>query len=440
MSLTPSSIKAKLFQVISNAEKHIPDFVHYPGRDMTRHRDCTFSDTILATLCFSMNRTNTELFRYFSSVQKHIPSKSAFCQQRKKLNGRLFPHLLKTFYNAFPVSNKYRGYTLMAVDGSDINIPVDKKDLVYRVKQARSDNYYYQMHLNALYNICDNRFHSIVIQPRPQMNENAAFCRLIDESDFDQKTIFLADRGYISLNTLAHLQEHNKLFLIRAKAPSSSGSFLAHLVEPNLETDKLITIGITRSPKNIYGKNPHAFKLIRSDRIFEPIPPQNHDSVYFMTLRIVCLQLDNGNYEYLVTNLPADEFSTSDLKVLYHKRWSIETSFRSLKYAVSLVYLHSVNRELIIQEIYAKLILYNFASLLHACAEKERQTLNRKTKHPYRVSFDDTIPVAQSLLMRNIMNKKVKALLLRHLTSIRDSVSKPRFVRSQSAKPLNNRA
>ena len=215
MLLTPSLIRTKLFQVISNAEKHVHDFVHNPGRDMTRHRDCTFSDTILATLCFSMNRTNTELFRYFSSVQKHIPSKSAFCQQRKKLNDRLFPHLLKSFYDAFPDSNKYRGYTLMAVDGSDINIPVDKKDSVYRVKQARSDNYYYQMHLNALYNICDNRFHSIVIQPRPEMNENAAFCQLIDESDFDEKTIFLADRGYISLNTLAHLMDRNKVHRLR---------------------------------------------------------------------------------------------------------------------------------------------------------------------------------------------------------------------------------
>ena len=440
MLLTPSIAKAKLFHVISNAEKNINDFVQNPGRDMTRHRDCTFSDTILATLCFSMNRTNTELFHYFSSSRKHIPSKSAFCQQRKKLNGRLFPHLLKSFYNAFPVSNKYRGYTLMAVDGSDINLPVDKKDTVYRIKQARSDNYYYQMHLNALYNICDNRFHSIVIQSKSEMNESAAFCQLIDESDFDRKTIFIADRGYISLNTLAHLKEHNKLFLIRAKAPSSSGSLLAHLLEPDQKTDKLITLGITRSQKNISGENPQTFKFIRKDRIFEPIPPKDHDSVYFITLRIVCLQLDNGNYEYLVTNLPADAFSTSDLKVLYHKRWNIETSFRSLKYAVSLVYLHSVNRELIIQEIYAKLILYNFASLLHACAEKERKTCISKTKHSYRVSFDDTIPVARSLLIKNTVNKKVKALLLRHLTSIRDSVSKPRFVRSQSAKPLNNRA
>ena len=41
MLLSPSLIKTKLFQVISNAEKHVHDFVHNPGRDMTRHRDCT---------------------------------------------------------------------------------------------------------------------------------------------------------------------------------------------------------------------------------------------------------------------------------------------------------------------------------------------------------------------------------------------------------------
>ena len=42
--------------------------------------------------------------------------------------------------------------------------------------------------------------------------------------------------------------------------------------------------------------------------------------------------------EYLISNLPADIFSPEDLRELYWKRWSIEASFRSLKYALSLVF------------------------------------------------------------------------------------------------------
>lgn len=323
MRIIPSTIKSTLFDIISDAEAHINDFVLNPGKDMTRHRICAFSDTILAIMHFSMNRLNTELFHFFVDNSKNIPSKSAFCQQRKKLNDKLFPHLLKSFYDAFPTSNKYKGYTLMAVDGTDINLPTDKKDDVYRVKQARSDNYFFQMHLNALYNICDNRFHSIVTQPRPMMDEKAAFCQLIDEGDFDEKTIFIADRGYISLNTLAHLTERKKLFLIRAKNPATTASLLHGLIEAEHETDHSITISVTRSKRNIKKYHLSHYKIARKNRVFEAIPVGDYDTVYRLPLRVACIQLDTGTYEYLITNLPAEDFSVSDLKTLYHMRWNI---------------------------------------------------------------------------------------------------------------------
>ncbi|MGN0246037.1 MAG: IS4 family transposase [Lachnospiraceae bacterium] len=440
MNITPSTIKSALFQVISNAEKNINDFVKCPNKDMTRHRNCCFSDTILSIMHFSMSKTSTELLEYFSAASKRVPTQSAFCQQRKKLNDKLFPYLLKSFNKIFPASKKYKGYTLMAVDGSDLNLPTNRKDTVYRIKQVRSDNYYYQMHLNALYNILDNRFHSISIQPRPKINEAEAFCQLVDDSDLDNKTIFIADRGYITLNTLAHLINNNKFFLIRAISPTSSGSFLRNIMEPNLEADETITLGVTRSRKKS-NNNGQIIKCIKKTRHFEPIPIGDYESIYYMTLRVVCIKLDNGEYEYLVTNLPADEFPPSELKVLYHLRWKIETSFRSLKYAVALVYFHSVNREYIIQEIYAKIILYNFASILHSYAEKERCKCQKNdTKYNYKVSFDNVFPVARQLLTKRISNKIIKTLLLMHKTPKRQDVSHPRYVRSQSANPLNSRA
>lgn len=441
MNITPATIKSALFQVISNAENNINDFVKSPNKDMTRHRSCCFSDTILSIMHFTMCKTNTELLEYFSAASKRVPTQSAFCQQRKKLNDKLFPHLLKSFNKIFPASKKYKGYTLMAVDGSDLNLPAYKRDTVYRVKQARSDNYYYQMHLNALYNILDNRFHSISIQPRPEMNESEAFCQLVIDPDFDNKTIFIADRGYIALNTLAHLIDNGKSFLIRAISPASPGSLLKNIMEPNVESDEMITLGITRSHKKRNNNGQIIMKYIEKKRHFEPIPDGDHESIYYMTVRFVCIKLDNGEYEYLVTNLPADEFPPSELKVLYHLRWKIENSFRSLKYATALVYLHSVNREFIIQEIYAKIILYNFASILHSYAEKELCKYKKSnTKYNYKVSFDNVFPVARQLLTKRMSNKTTKTLLLMHKTPKRKHVSHPRRVRSQSANPLNSRA
>lgn len=157
---------------------------------------------------------------------------------------------------------------MVAADGTDINLPTDKNDTVYRIKQARSDNFYFQMHLNALYDICENRFISAVTPPRPQMNENAAFCQLITECDMPKNTIFIADRGYIALNTIAHLLENNRYFLIRAKAPTSSGSMIKDILEPNAPTDKYVRLDISRSSKNRHKSKADVFKkLVQTENL-----------------------------------------------------------------------------------------------------------------------------------------------------------------------------
>ncbi|BAL62834.1 transposase [Melissococcus plutonius] len=50
----------------------------------------------------------------------------------------------------------------------------------------------------------------------------------------------------------------------------------------------------------------------------------------------------------------------SRLKVLYHLRSEVETSFRELNYALDLAQFHSKKFNFILQGIYVRLIMYNF--------------------------------------------------------------------------------
>lgn len=45
-------------------------------------------------------------------------------------------------------------------------------------------------------------------------------------------------------------------------------------------------------------------------------------------------------------------------------RWGIETSFRELKYTIGLTRFHSEKTEYIKQEIWVRLILYNFCEII----------------------------------------------------------------------------
>ena len=64
------------------------------------------------------------------------------------------------------------------------------------------------------------------------------------------------------------------------------------------------------------------------------------------------------------TNLDSETFPIGKIKELYRLRWGIETSFRELKYAIGLSCLHGKKTDFLLQEVFARLILYNYASLI----------------------------------------------------------------------------
>ena len=63
--------------------------------------------------------------------------------------------------------------------------------------------------------------------------------------------------------------------------------------------------------------------------------------------------------EFLISDLPMDEYSIDDLKELYHLRWTIETSYNRLKNRMKLEKLSGFKEILIYQDIYADIWLYN---------------------------------------------------------------------------------
>lgn len=73
------------------------------------------------------------------------------------------------------------------------------------------------------------------------------------------------------------------------------------------------------------------------------------------------------------------EYPEKTIKDLYAGRWGIETSFRDLKYTVGMLNFHSKKVMCIKQEIYAHLIMYNFAEMItsHVVIEKKQR------KHTY---------------------------------------------------------
>ena len=93
--------------MIRKMGEHPEQYVRQPGRDFTRPRTLTF-ETVISVL-----------IGRFQNSEK-TPSASAFVQQRQKL----LPVALETLFHRFTAllrpGKTFRGYRLLAVDGSSL--------------------------------------------------------------------------------------------------------------------------------------------------------------------------------------------------------------------------------------------------------------------------------------------------------------------------------
>ena len=130
-----------------------------------------------------------------------------------------------------------------------------------------------------------------------------------------------------------------------------------------------------------------------------------------------------------MTNLDATSFPPFELKQLYNMRWGIETSFRELKYTVGLLHFHAKKVECIYQEIFARLIMYNFTELITSPVVISKADL----KYTYKVNFSVAVHICRQFFLGNVSPPDVEALIRRYVSPIRPGRSRPRNMTTKYA-------
>ena len=441
--LTPSLIHQSFLRTIDSIENHLDSFVLHPGRDFTRHRRLPLKDLVLLMMSMEKSSIGGEIHRFFNlrypkrSILSR-PSASAFIRQRAKLNDDFFPALLNRFNARFPFTKTKFGLHLLACDGTDLNIPaVDDPDTF--ISFNSKDGGYHQFHTVAFLDLLEKRYTDAVVQPRTLMDENDACVTLLNRNPISVPCLFIADRGFNAFNTMAAISLKNQFFLFRLKDPDSQHSPFRHLVDPKRkEYDIDSEFFFARSTKPLRNFPEQLCRKLRSDRRFDFIPLEDKSSVLHLAFRFVCIRLDTGNFEFLITNLPRHRCSSSDLKELYHLRWGIETSFLYLKHNLCLDTPHSIRRDFLRQEIFVKLIMFNFCSLLASASGEPIQS----GRYSWRFSFSSTIRIARLCIVSRCQppDFEIIAAIQRHKYPIRTNKDRPRNMRSQRLNHLQNRA
>ena len=246
------------------------------------------------------------------------------------------------------------------------------------------------------------------------------------------KAVFIADRGFCSYNNMAHVMQRGQFFLFRAKDIHSKG-LLHHIDFPSDdEFDVSVQLVIVRRQSKKLSVPDGYVRFVGKDTSFDFVE-YGSDDFFVLPLRVVRFKLPSGEYEALVTNLPVDDFSLEELKKLYFRRWGIETSFRHLKYTVGLSKFHAKKASFVIQEIWARLISYNFTSAVMHCVRIPATD----TKHSYKVSVSAAVLVCRKFILSLIVHSAldVLELLARELIPIRLNRSFPRLTTAHFRRP-----
>ena len=356
---------------------------------------------------------------------------SAFVQSRKKLSWMDFEKVLDVFNSYHPDAKTYKGYRILAVDGTAVNMPKNPKSDSYMCNKSVPKGYN-QLHVTPLYDVLNKTYIHCVIQPQPKQDEVGALKIILDWYGVQKKTINVADRGFESYNLLAHFQEKQIDYLIRVKQERTAMREVAKLPMKELDTDISFTITTTQTNKD--KENGYIFLQTHKNknRVYSSntnCTRWDFPSPYPMKLRIVRFMLDTGQYETLATSLPRS-FTLQEIKELYHARWGIETAFRELKYGFGLVNLHGKNDDFVKQEIFAAMIMSNFCSRIAGQVVVEKP---KKNIHAYKVNWNMAVYLCKKFYREENGNgKQLMKDIAKYTEAVRPNRSDERNLKAKA--------
>ena len=429
-------IPDKILNVFTHSIKmvcsNIACYCNDPVSDFTRKRKLPVETLIHFIIQMQSKSVNSELCEYFNDIDS-LPTASALCQQRDKLDISAFQRIMHLFVNAFDDYKTWKGYHVLACDGSDVNIAYDEKDVDTK-RQNGNNKPFSQLHINGLYDCINHVFWDTSIDTATKTRECAALMEMIMKHDYPANSIITADRGYEKYNLMACCIENNQKFLIRTKDINVYSSILSNLNLPDEEFALDVTQILTRKQTNETKANKQKYTFISNKSDFSYFGTKDY---YEMNLRVVRFKITDDTYECLVTNLTRDEFDLNELKKMYHMRWDIETAFKVLKYIIGMTSFHSKKRNFIQQEIYAAILLHCLINIITERIEIEQSD---KRKHNYKVNLSTAVTNMRLWLRKLIGTVELVKRIKKYLAPVRPDRKYQRNMKPKSAIPFNTKA
>lgn len=317
-----------------------------------------------------------------------LPSKQAVLKRMRILNYDIWMKIQKLYLERIykPVKKEtYKGYLLLAVDGTFITLPKDPalENIFGKNLGGRVSSNPPQAKVSIIYDVLNRVIldFRIVHQDISEITLLFRHLEALEDLLRDYKVILMADRYYGSAELFKYCEMKGYKYIVRAK----SNFFKRHRekldkqaedVSFDVEIDKVWQKRIIRDHIRDYIKDHHLMKIRLIRNHYE------YDEQYLEKDRYHHPKHIGIDVEYF-TDLDEESFTKQDIIDLYHNdRWDIETGYGTLKTFIDIEQVNSFNPITIINEISSRMIFYNLESLLFkACEDKKDKDHLPNSKH-----------------------------------------------------------
>lgn len=292
-------------------------------------------------------------------------TKQAYSKARMKISHQGYKELNRLLIDEYYKGEDYKtykGYRLLGMDGTIIQLPEGKQieEEFGRINKINKNlNGSISIVVYDLLNqfIIDTELYSSSADERIS---GISLLERIANNNKKEKEIIVADRGFPSLYYFLRLQHMGYDFVVRY----NSKQFLKETrgFVKSKKKDEEVTISIK------YGrKRKDDIKLQEFAREIK---------VEEIKLRIVKVKLKTGETEYLITSLLREKgFKSSDFKRIYKYRWEIEEKFKYLKNTLEIENFSGKTPEAIRQDYHSCILISNIHNLM---LEEAQENLNKK--------------------------------------------------------------
>lgn len=359
----------------------------------TRMRKVSAQDLIYQMLTRRGRTQWSELMDFYDvkKSDKRI-SETGFYLARKKFN----PEAIRVMCNEFTANSydnhdeyfeKIKGCYLLSIDGSKIIVPNTEENVSVFGKLRNEENQPAMALVSTLHD-CLNALKLDILVDQATGNEKNLASQHIDYfcANYIGKAIFTMDRGYPSIRLIDQIIAKNQFFLMRI----SSEYLKEYSSDMIVGDDKVVDVTFDRIKTNHYRKDIR-FRQKLMNTIYK---------LRFTKIKIGENDDGSDKTEILLSNLPMDKFDTQELKELYHKRWTIETSYNQLKNRMKLEEFSGYKADLVLQDIYADVWCYNVVALNILEANYKRPIEQLNGKYTVKRNFNKSLGIVKRLLLK----------------------------------------